>query len=360
VKCPVVACDGAGSRARYAMRHSGLTSFTEDLLTRGYKEVLFPKPPEGSDFGSDGTNGGEACSGRFGLHIWPRGDHMLMALANLDGSFTGTIYADSKGPEDSFEALEANLETCQQFCEKYYIDALAHVGGMDSLTSQIRENPNGLLGTVCVDTWAVKSKIVLLGDASHAMVPFFGQGCNCGFEDVLWLSKLLDKYCGAEDGTGVCAVDKCVPANLSPCFQELQDVRKPNADAICEMALENFIEMRDKTGDRKFQAMKRVENQLENLMTDSFRSRYAMVCYGGEGNVSYNNAYQMGPVIHKVLEELCAHMTSSEDCSGNIDTDEGMQAQIDLVDYELAAKLVAEHISPEIQSRSMDLTTIKH
>ena len=357
VGCPVIACDGAGSRARYAMRHAGLTTFSENLLDKGYKEVLFPKP-EGDGFGSTGSDGGEPCPGGLGLHIWPRGDHMLMALANIDGSFTGTIYMKSKGAEDTFEALEdkgGDAKKCEAFCEKYYADALPHVGGMDKLVGQIRDNPNGLLGTVFVDTWAAQGKILLIGDASHAMVPFFGQGCNCGFEDVYWLSRLLDEHCG--DG-------KAGAQSFVSCFKALEEVRKPNADAICNMALENFVEMRDKTADRKFQAMKRVENMLENKAAINpegrkFRSRYAMVCYGGAGNVSYANAYDLGPVTWEILEELCSHMDGDE-ATGNIRNDVETQAQIDMVDWTLASKLVDEKLVPELEKLGMDLTTVKH
>ena len=249
--CPVVACDGAGSRVRYALRRCGLTEFTEDLLTRGYKEVLFPKPEVGKEFGATGEHG-EACDGRLGLHIWPRGDHMLMALANRDGSFTGTIYMDNEG-EEAFAAFTDTPEgraKCSQFCEKYYSDAIPHVGGLDSLVNQIVRNPTGILGTVRATKWASQGKVLLIGDSCHAMVPFFGQGCNCGFEDTLWLNKLIDQYCC--DG-GKVSVEKCTGENFAACFAAVEAERKPSADAICEMALENFLEMRDKTGDVKFQ-----------------------------------------------------------------------------------------------------------
>lgn len=251
-ECPVIACDGAGSRVRYALRRSGLTEFSEDLLTRGYKEVLFPKP-EGEGFGAKGGDGGEACDGRFGLHIWPRGDHMLMALANRDGSFTGTIYMDNEGPE-SFAAFSDTPEgraKCADFCKTHYADAIPLVGGLDSFVNQVVRNPTGILGTVRTSRWAVKGKVLLIGDACHAMVPFFGQGCNCGFEDTLWLSRLIDHFCCCD---GLVALEKCREEHFAACFAAVQAERKPSADAICDMALENFIEMRDKTGDVKFQA----------------------------------------------------------------------------------------------------------
>lgn len=347
VTCPVIACDGAGSRVRYALKRVGLTNFTEDLLSRGYKEVIFPKPPEGEDFGAKGGDGGEPCHGGLGLHIWPRKDHMLMALANRDGSFTGTIYMDNYGAEESFEAFSDTPEgrkKCADFCQKYYQEAVPLVGGLDSMVSQLTRNPTGILGTVRTEKWAVQGKVVLIGDACHAMVPFFGQGCNCGFEDTLWLSKLLDRHCCLD---GKLALEKCTAENFAAVFAELEAERKPNADAICDMALENFVEMRDKSGDEKFQAMKKVENRLENTFPDKFRSRYAMVCYGGEGNVSYANAKVLGDVQASILDQL-----SSEDG--------GAPAEAAHVDLILAERLIDELLVPKQRQLGIDLSTVKH
>lgn len=350
VVCPVIACDGAGSRVRYALRRAGLTTFTEDVIPRGYKEVLFPNPGE-NDFGAKGGGSGrEPCEGRFGLHIWPRGEHMLMALANRDGSFTGTIYCDNKGPQDSFEAFSDTAEgreRCAAFCKKHYADALPFVGGLDSMVNQITTNPTGILGTVRTSTWAVAGKVLLIGDACHAMVPFFGQGCNCGFEDTLWLSKFLDKFC-CEGGR--CMPDRCIGENFAKCFAALEQERKPNADAICDMALENFVEMRDKTGDVRFQTLKKVENKLENCYPDKIRSRYAMVCYGGEGNVSYANAKLLGIVQWEILEELCANFTD----------DQALSRAMEEVDLEKAQALLLERLVPQQKKLGIDLSTVRH
>lgn len=347
--CPVIACDGAGSRVRYALRRCGLTEFTEDLLTRGYKEVLFPKPEEGSPgFGATGCDGGEACDGRLGLHIWPRGDHMLMALANRDGSFTGTIYMDNEGEEEAFAAFTDTPEgraKCSQFCEKYYSDAIPHVGGLESLVNQIVKNPTGILGTVRATKWTSQGKVLLIGDSCHAMVPFFGQGCNCGFEDTLWLSKLIDRYCC---DAGKVSAEKCTAENFAACFAAVEAERKPSADAICDMALENFLEMRDKTGDVKFQVLKKVENRLENVFPDKFRSRYAMVCYGGEGNVSYANAKDLGTVQASILEKLW-------DSSGGIAPE-----QVNSIELDEAEKLIDQLLVPRQKELGIDLSTIKH
>jgi len=347
--CPVVACDGAGSRARYALRRQGLTTFTEELISRGYKEVLFPNPGD-NDFGAKASEGSEGCDGRYGLHIWPRGDHMLMALSNKDGSFTGTIFVDQKGAEESFEAFtdtEEGRRKCTDFCEKYYAEAIPLVGGLESMVKQITTNPSGLLGTVRTSKWAVQANVVLIGDACHAMVPFFGQGCNCGFEDTLWLSKLLEKYCCEN---GVVVPDRCTAENFARVFAELEQERRPNAEAICDMALENFIEMRDKTGDVRFQALKKIENKLENAFPNLIRSRYAMVCYGGEGNVSYSNAKHLGLIQDEILQSLCS----------KFQTEAELAEAAEKVDLNEAKKLLEEKLLPEQQRLGIDLSTVKH
>jgi len=356
VQCPVIACDGAGSRARYALRRSGLTDFTEDVLERGYKEVLFPKPADKSqEFGAPADGANEGCAGQFGLHIWPRGDHMLMALSNPDGSFTGTIYMDNEGSENSFAAMGNTLEgraACTTYCEKYYGDAVPSVGGIDSMVRQVTENPTGILGTVHATNWAIKGKVLLIGDSAHAMVPFFGQGCNCGFEDTYWLSKLLDQYCGGADGRHDPA--KCTGESFAQCFKAVEAERKCNADAICDMALENFLEMRDKTGDIRFQAIKKVENRIENAFPAKFRSRYAMVCYGGDGNVSYANAKALGLVQDQILKQLF------EEALGDATTEEQLMAAVDKVDLVAAEKLIDSDLAPRHRELQIDLSTVKH
>lgn len=349
-KCPVIACDGAGSRIRYALRRQGLTEFTEDLIDFGYKEVQFPYPGEGNDFGAKGENGGEPCDGGLGLHIWPRGDHFLMALANLDGSFTGTIYQKHEGA-GSFKELQSK-DKVTEFCEQFYSHAVPHVGGIEKFTSQLIENPVGLLGTVSCTKWAVQGKVLLIGDSCHAMVPFFGQGCNSGFEDTLWLSRTIDKHLGSAEGKHIDPA-KCTGENFAAVFEEVEQLRRPNADAICAMALENFVEMRVKTGDRKFQAMKHVENRIELAMPEKFRSRYAMVCYGGAGNVSYDNAKKLGILQDSILERLCAGM-------GDLSTEELLKAEVASVDLSYAEKLIDAELIPEQKSLGIDLSTVRH
>merc|ERR1719421_891813 len=152
---------------------------------------------------------------------------------------------DAKGSDESFEAFQKGAEgeqLCEAFCQKHYAHAVPLVGGMEKMVKQVAGNPPGVLGTVYAERWHARGRVLLIGDSSHAMVPFFGQGCNCGFEDVLWLSSFLDEHCGS--GTGTIDPAKCTGENFEKCFSAVERERKPNAQAICNMALENFVEMR--------------------------------------------------------------------------------------------------------------------
>ena len=232
---PVIASDGGGSGVRYSLRDQKLCEFTEDMLGSGYKEMTFPKEPAAA---------GEMAL--HGLHIWPRGKHMLMGLANLDGSFTGTIYLDTKGGDDSFEAIEAGGEAAAAaFLTQHYATALPLLGGVDAAAAQLVKNARGILGTVRTSSWAVGGKVCLLGDAAHAIVPFFGQGMNAGFEDARDLTNLLLRHAppgGAKD--------------YAAAFAEFGAARRVNTDAIADMALENYVEMRASTADPTFRLKK--------------------------------------------------------------------------------------------------------
>lgn len=282
--------------------------------------MLFPKAPDG----------GPCPLAKERLHIWPRGAHMLMSLANLDGSHTGTIYLPKKGP-GSFEELSSDAKTAA-FMTEHYGDAVPLMGGMAEVTRQFLGNPVGFLGTVRAKTWS-SGRTLLIGDASHAIVPFFGQGTNCGFEDCLRLDEVL-----ATAGSTPHHRDTVA------CFREYALARKPNGDAIAEMALDNFIEMRDRVGGERFLLMKAVENLLENRLPHKFRSRYAMVCYGGLGNVSYDVALKLGAIQTAILEELVPeHTTALED-----------------VDMAKAEALVEAKITPLLKDWGIDLTTVSH
>ena len=284
--------------------------------------MLFPKAPDG----------GPCPLPKERLHIWPRGAHMLMSLANLDGSHTGTIYLPKTGP-GSFDELSAGGEAATAaFMTEHYGDAVPLMGGMAEVTRQFLGNPVGFLGTVRAKQWAV-GRTLLIGDAAHAIVPFFGQGTNCGFEDCLRLDEVL-----------AAAGSTPHQRDIAACFERFARERKPNGDAIAEMALDNFIEMRDRVGGERFRLMKAVENALENRMPHKFRSRYAMVCYGGLGNVSYDVALKLGAVQTAILEDLVP------------DPETG----IGDVDMAKADALVEANVVPLLQKWNIDLLTVSH
>ena len=254
---PLVAADGGGSQTRRLLEKRGLCSCSEELLDSGYKEMTFPK--ESAQAHALATHG---------LHIWPNGDHFLMGLANQDGSFTGTIYMANEGPK-SFKGLEqGGDEAARAFLEQYYKSALPYLGGVEAAAAQLTKNPVGILGTVRTKDWAIGKQVVLIGDAAHAIVPFFGQGMNSGFEDVKDFAQLLDAHAPVASKS----------RDYEGAFRAFESARRPNANAIADMALENYHEMQSKTADPTFRLCKAVENALEKSELGArFRSRYAMV-----------------------------------------------------------------------------------
>mmetsp|Transcript_20478 Transcript_20478/g.40545 ORF Transcript_20478/g.40545 Transcript_20478/m.40545 type:complete len:484 (-) Transcript_20478:126-1577(-) len=316
----IIGCDGGGSAARYAMQRAGATTFEEIPLSHGYKEVIFPKAPFGGP-----------CMSMKGLHIWPRGHHMLMGLANLDGSFTGTLYCPNQG-EDSFKEL-STPDKVTSFFKTHYSDAIDLAGGEDSLAKQVIGNPTGFLGTVRCSKWNYKGRCLLLGDASHAIVPFFGQGCNSGFEDVRVFAQHLDKY--------VTHINS--DSQVEACFEAFNLFQRPNANAIADMALDNFVEMCSRVGDPQFLLKKQVEQLLENRFPHKYRSRYAMTCYGGFGNVTYHAAITLGRVQHELLSQIVANLQRAQD-----------------VDLKQAEALIDAKLVPVQKQLKVDLLTVSH
>lgn len=301
----VFGADGAPSKVREAVvTAAGASGHVQmDVITHGYKELLFPAAPAG----------GYAMNGEA-LHIWPRGHHMLMGLANLDGSFTGTVYLPNGG-EDSFDQLDtpAKLEA---FFQAHYPDAIPLLGR--GWAAELLANPVGVLGTVRCRPWHHADRALLVGDAAHAIVPFFGQGLNCGLEDCAVLARLLD------EGGATAEV-----------FAAFDRLRKPNGDAIADMALENFVEMRDKVGDAAFLLRKQVEHELENRFPGKFRSRYAQVVYSP---IPYADAQAAGRVQDQILAELCQGIESP-----------------DQVDWARAEALLDQQLAPFLTARGIDL-----
>jgi kynurenine 3-monooxygenase len=266
---PTLAADGAGSPVRLALAAAGRLQASESLLDHDYKELsLAPR-----------ADGGFALE-RHALHIWPRGGFMLIALPNPDASFTVTLFLAREGPA-GFAALR-DPAALQAFFQREFADAVPLLG---DLAAQFAANPQGRLGTVRCGPWHAGGQVLLLGDAAHAIVPFHGQGMNCAFEDCVELAGLLD---GGGDWAGV--------------FAEFQRRRQPNAEAIAQMALENYVEMRDTVRDPAFLRQKAIALQLERRHPRRFIPRYSMVSFHPE--IPYAEALRRGAVQARILEAL--------------------------------------------------------
>ncbi|TDB81764.1 NAD(P)/FAD-dependent oxidoreductase [Micromonospora sp. KC721] len=242
----VLGADGAGSAVRGQLLGYGVLDESLDFLDYGYKELTIP--PVGGEFALDPA----------ALHIWPRGTSMMIALPNPDRSFTCTLFWPTHGTA-AFASLGSPAAVERHFAT-HYPDLLALA---PNLVDDYRHNPVGVLGTVRCHPWQVNGRVALLGDAAHAIVPFYGQGANCAFEDVVELDRCLDE-CG----------DRW--ASALPLFQRR---RQANVEAIARMALANFVEMRDKVASPVFQARRRIEHALERALPGRYVSQYELVSF---------------------------------------------------------------------------------
>ena len=263
-----IASDGAFSGVRYAMQKLPRFNFSQQYLDHGYKELTIPPNAEG-DFAMD----------PHALHIWPRGEYMMIALPNPDRSFTCTLFFPFAGPT-SFETLDDEAKVLAFFQEQFG-DA---VPLMPTLLEDYFANPTSSLVTIRCWPWCLDDRIALLGDSAHAIVPFFGQGMNAAFEDCTIMAQMIERY----------------GPDWDKVFDAYQQERKPNADAIADMALENYIEMRDRVADKQFLFRKAVEHHLEQQL-DSYRSRYELVSFS---TMPYADAYRQGEVNQQILAEL--------------------------------------------------------
>ena len=243
----LVGADGAFSAVRQEMqRHDGF-NFRQDYLEHGYKELSMP-PGEAGGFRMEPN----------ALHIWPRGASMMIALPNFDGSYTCTCFWPLEGP-GSFAALRTEEEVLRHFRERYP-DAVPR---MPSLAADYLGNPTGSLVTIRCSPWHHRGRLVLLGDACHAVVPFYGQGATAAFEDCVVLDECLSRHA----------------PDWERAFREYQWLRKENTDALADLSLENFVEMRDKTASRLFLLEKRIEKGLHHLFPAWFIPLYTMVTF---------------------------------------------------------------------------------
>jgi kynurenine 3-monooxygenase len=278
----VIGCDGAGSALRAEMLKLNRFNFSQEYLDYGYKELTIPAGA-----------GGRHLLETNALHIWPRGDHMLIALPNIDGTFACIFFLPFEGAE-SFASLGTELDVIRFFKERFP-DALRL---MPQLADNYAANPTGAMVTIKCSPWHVEGRALLLGDAAHAIVPFFGQGINCGFEDCSYLVELLDRH-GAHWGR---------------VFADFEKDRKMNTDAIADMAIENFTEMRDRVGDSRFLLRKKVELALEAKYPGLFVPKYAMVTFH---RIPYSVAQARGDVQDRMLGELCNGVDRVEDLDWN-------------------------------------------
>lgn len=269
----IIATDGAGSALRksYFLEKKFLFSFSQYWLTHGYKELsILP------------TENGDYKTFKNALHIWPRGDFMIIALPNLDGSFTVTLFLSYEEGEYNFNNLTTS-ERVLEFFQKEFPDALAI---MPNLVDDFFDNPTAPLGTIKCSPWNFKGNTLLMGDAAHAIVPFYGQGMNASFEDVVVFDEVLEE--GLEDWEAV--------------FKTYNQRRKKDTDAIADLAIDNFHEMKDHVTNPVFQQKRKIEMALESNFPEKYSSKYSLVTFNE--NIGYREAMLRGRAQDKAILNL--------------------------------------------------------
>lgn len=272
----VVATDGAFSAVREAFQKSSRFDYSQTYQNYGYKELEIPP----------GSNG-EFLIDKNCLHIWPRKSFMMIALPNPDATFTCTLFMQYEG-EPGFDDINSE-NTVNQFFDTWFKDAKSM---MPTLTQDFLHNPLGSLVTIKCFPWT-KGKFALLGDAAHAVVPFYGQGMNCSFEDCIVMDELLGKY----------------PNDIPAAFKEYQTNRKTNADAIADLAVGNFIEMRDLVGTPEFLHRKHIEHDLTELYPADFKSQYELVTFHTS---PYRYAFDQGIKNARLLDYIIENKLESK------------------------------------------------
>lgn len=271
----IIATDGAGSALRqsYYLEKKFLFSLSQNFLSHGYKELsILP------------TENGGYKTYKNALHIWPRGEFMLIALPNLDGSFTVTLFLSHDDGDYNFNNL-TSPEKVTEFFEKEFPDALEL---MPNLIDDFFDNPTSALGTVKCSPWQYKGNTLLMGDAAHAIVPFYGQGMNASFEDVVEFDQILDQYEGDWEAV----------------FKAYARSRKKDTDAIADLAIDNFYEMRDHVANPIFQKKRKLEMALEKQFPKEYSSKYSLVTFNE--NIGYHDAMTKGRAQDKAILNMIA------------------------------------------------------
>ena len=272
----VIGADGAGSAMRNAMRERDQLQASEAPLAHDYKELHIPA-----------TGAGGWALAPHALHVWPRGGYMLIALPNPDRTFTATLFLPASG-DPGFDSLQS-AGRARTFFAAQFADALALIPDFES---QFMQNPQGQLATLYCWPWHVQ-RVLLLGDAAHAIVPFHGQGLNCGFEDCVELAELLAQH-----------------RNAAEACREFERSRRPNTDAIAAMAIENYEEMRATVMAPNFAARKQLSLDLERRFPRRFIPRYSMVMF--HADIPYAEALRRGALQEDILDALLAASAGAE------------------------------------------------
>jgi kynurenine 3-monooxygenase len=302
----IIATDGAGSALRrsYFLGRKFLFSFSQQWLSHGYKELsILPNA------------NGDYKTYKNALHIWPRGDFMVIALPNLDGSFTVTLFLSYDEGEYNFNNL-TTPERVTEFFQKEFPDALEL---MPNLVEDFFENPTAPLGTVKCSPWHYKGNTLLMGDSAHAIVPFYGQGMNASFEDVVVFDEVLEKHEG----------------NWETVFKEYEKARKKDTDAIADLAIDNFHEMKDHVANPIFQDKRKIEMALEKTFPERYSSKYSLVTFNE--HIGYREAMVRGRAQDKAILNMLA--------DGIISTNEVTEETLEKVIKETEAILEDDKIA---------------
>ncbi|RNC81804.1 MAG: FAD-dependent monooxygenase [Phycisphaera sp.] len=301
----VIGCDGAFSAVRAVMQTQNRFNYSQQYLDHGYKELTIPPA---SECGVDPALHNGFAMDPNALHIWPRGHYMMIALPNADRTFTCTLFWPFEGSE-SFDEISSESAVLP-FFEKHFADA---VPLMPTLIEDYTKNPIGSLVTVRCSPWHKFGNTVLLGDAAHAIVPFYGQGMNSGFEDCRVLGELIDEHDG----------------DFGEVIREFSKRRIPNANAIADLALDNFIEMRDSVANQMFLLRKRIEHALHAIDAERYMPLYNLVSFS---NMPYADAQEVGSKVVRLAQNIADAI--------------GLESGQTMSDAELS-RVVAEYISKD-------------